>query len=165
MHSVVRAWRDEDAAAIAGICGDPEVCAWAEIPWEPDVAALGAWVARQREAHGGRQVSLAIAGEDDRAVGWVGLWPVEGDADGAELGYWIVPEARRRGLTLAAARAVARWGLDEAGYAWIRLQTGAHNTGSRRIAERLGARQLPRLVVVADREGREHELVGYELRR
>ena len=164
MHSVVREWREGDAAAIAGICGDPEVCAWDAIPWEPDAGALGAWVAQQREVHGGRRLSLAIADDDDRAVGWVGLWPMEGDGDGAELGYWIVPAARRRGLTLAAARAVARWGLDEGGYAWIRLHTGAHNAGSRRIAEQLGARQLPRPVLVPDREGREHELVGYELR-
>ena len=53
MDSVVREWRTGDGAAIAGICGDPEVCAWAAIPWERDLEALDAWVARQREAHGG----------------------------------------------------------------------------------------------------------------
>ena len=103
----------------------------------------------------------AIA-EDDRAVGWVGLWPVD---EGAELGYWIVPAARRRGLTLAAARTAVDWGFREAGYPWIRLHTGAHNAGSRAIAERLGARELPEPVLATDHEGAQRELVGYVLAR
>ncbi len=160
MDSVVREWRAGDGAAIAGICGDPEVCAWAAIPWERDLEALNAWVARQGEIHAGRQLSMAISDGGD-AVGWVGLWPVE---EYAELGYWLVPGARRRGLTLRAAQAAVTWGFEVAGFAEIRLHTGAHNAGSRRIAERLGARQLPEPVPATDQGGREHLLVGYVLR-
>jgi RimJ/RimL family protein N-acetyltransferase len=100
------AQRLSDASAIASICGDPEVCAWDAIPWTRDEEALGAWIAFQ-DVNSDRRIALAItAAGEDTALGWVAAWP-EGEA--AELGYWIVPEARRRGLTLAAARIAVQW--------------------------------------------------------
>jgi len=164
LHSdevTLRPWRQSDAPAIASICGDPEVCEWDAIPWTRDEEALRAWIAAQ-DVNSDLRISLAItsAGEDT-ALGWVGVWP-EGEA--AELGYWIVPEARRRGLTLAAARLAVRWAFEAAGYSSIRLATGAHNAGSRRIAERLGAQKLPEPVIATDQEGTPRELVGYEIR-
>ena len=55
------------------------------------------------------------------------------------------------------------WGFREAGSPWIRLHTGGHNAGSRAIAERLGARELPEPVLATDHEGAQRELVGYVL--
>ncbi|MDP9345792.1 MAG: GNAT family N-acetyltransferase, partial [Actinomycetota bacterium] len=105
--ATLRAWLPADAAAIVTICGEPEVCAWDHVPWEHDPVGLAAWVARQREAHAaGDRISLAIAeAAAGVALGWVGLSPHPSQADTWSIGYWVVPEARRRGRALGAARA------------------------------------------------------------
>ena len=115
---VLRTWSPADAGSIAAVCGDPEICNWSSLPWTPDTGALLAWIERQRQVHAaGRRLSMAITVAGlDAAVGWVGLSPRSGEPDVAALGYWIVPAARRRGLTLAAAHALADWAFDT-GYA------------------------------------------------
>ena len=72
-----------------------------------------------------------------------GGWQSGPADEAAGLGYWMVPEARRRGLALAAARLAVQWALATAGYGVVQLATGAHNAGSRRIAARLGAEAFP----------------------
>jgi RimJ/RimL family protein N-acetyltransferase/catechol 2,3-dioxygenase-like lactoylglutathione lyase family enzyme len=164
---VLRAFSPADAGSIAPICGDPEVCNWSSLPWTPDTGALLAWIERQRQVHAsGERVSLAITVAGlDAAVGWVGLSPHPDEPGLASLGYWIVPAARRRGLTLAGARALVDWGF-ETGYAdRVLISTGPHNAGSRRIAERLGARQLPGVRIEADATGTPRDQAAYVLSR
>jgi RimJ/RimL family protein N-acetyltransferase/catechol 2,3-dioxygenase-like lactoylglutathione lyase family enzyme len=162
---VLRAFSPADAGSIAPICGDAEVCNWSSLPWTPDTGALLAWIEGQRQVHAaGEGVSMAItlAGLD-AAVGWIGLSPL-GERE-ASLGYWIVPAARRRGLTLAAARALVDWAF-VTGYAErIAISTGPHNAGSRRIAERLGARRRPGVAVEEDATGTPRDQVRYVLSR
>ncbi len=61
----------------------------------------------------GRGLSLAVADAgSDEAVGLVflGLGPAVGHC---ELGYWLIPDARGRGLGSAAVRLVSRWLLTQ----------------------------------------------------
>lgn len=162
----LRAWEPADAPAIAPICGDPEVCAWDHLPWEHDPVLLTAWVEHQRAVNAaGERISLAIADPDsDAALGWVGLSPGAGGATAStwSIGYWVLPDARRRGLALGAARTLARHALAHGHARRILLQTGTHNTGSRAIALALGGRMLGHRRAL-DRTGTEHDQLVYEI--
>jgi len=164
--AVLRAWEPADAAAIATICGDPEVCAWDHLPWEHDPAAVAAWVERQRTVNAAdERVSLAIADPGSgAAVGWVGLSPRAGGATSHTwtIGYWVLPALRRRGLALGAARALSGHALAQGRARRILLETGPLNFGSQAIALRLGGRLLGHRRAL-DRTGAEHDQLVYEI--
>jgi RimJ/RimL family protein N-acetyltransferase len=129
---VLRPWRadDADAAALAAAWADPEVAAHAAVPADAGPAAARRWVAgdeaRRRRglaldlviapAPSGRPVSgggaRAAAPEPGGVLGEVGLALVEGaGARRAELGFWLAPEARGRGVVTAAVRLLTAWAL------------------------------------------------------
>jgi ribosomal-protein-alanine N-acetyltransferase len=162
----LRAWEPADAPAIVSICGDPEVCPWDHLPWKHDPAVVAAWVDRQRALNAaGERISLAIADpESSAALGWIGLSPRAGGATSGtwSIGYWVLPEARRRGLALGAARALIRHALAHGPARQILLETGPHNTPSQAIALALGGRLLGRRRAL-DRTGAEHDQLVYEI--
>lgn len=161
----LRPWDPADAPSVAPICGDPEVCAWDHLPWAYDRDQVVAWIERQRDAHAaGSVVSLAItAPGSDLALGWVGLYPAQDAERTWSIGYWIVPEARRRGLTLRAAQALVAHAFHHGAADRITLETGPHNIGSQRIAEALGGRLRPANRIARDRTGALHEQLVYEI--
>jgi RimJ/RimL family protein N-acetyltransferase len=139
---VLRDWRDEDAPALAPVCGERDVCAFTSVPWVYWEGEARAWVERQRAKRAaGTVLALAIqAGDDGRALGNVNL---AGFGDGgreAELGYWLVPEARGRGLATAAAGLLVDWGFENLGLERFEFAILPENRASQRVAERLGAR-------------------------
>ena len=86
-------------------------------------------------------LALAIqARDDDRALGNVNLAGPGGDAArDAAIGYWLVPEARGRGLTTAAARLLIDWGLRQGGLERIEFAILPENLAVPGVAERVGA--------------------------
>jgi RimJ/RimL family protein N-acetyltransferase len=139
---VLRDWRDADAAALAPVCGEWDVCAFTSVPWDFSAAAALAWIERQRRKRAaGTVLALAIqAPGDDRALGNVNLARLEERDREAELGYWLVPAARGRGLASAAASLLVDWGLHDLGLERVELAILPENLPSRRVAERVGAR-------------------------
>jgi len=74
----------------------------------------------------------------------------------------VLPEARRRGLALGAARALAGHALAHGRARRILLQTAPHNAASQAIAAALGGRLLGRRRAL-DRDGAEHDQLVYEI--
>src|SRR5262245_18610808 len=72
----------------------------------------------------------------DLCVGhvWVNL---DGSGGGA-VGYWILPEARGRGLATRSVRLLARWALGDLELERLKLFAEPENLGSIRVAERSG---------------------------
>jgi RimJ/RimL family protein N-acetyltransferase len=106
-----------DAAALAAAWTDPEVARWTAVPGAHDPAAAARWIAGDPDRWaGGLAVDLVIGSPVDggRAVlGEVGL--AHFDAAGrAEIGFWLAPSARGRGLATAAVTLVTRWALTPA---------------------------------------------------
>jgi RimJ/RimL family protein N-acetyltransferase len=58
----------------------------------------------------------------------------------AEIGFWLAPHARRRGLAEAAIALTVRWGLDELGLTRIQGLTSPANTASQAAMARAGMR-------------------------
>jgi RimJ/RimL family protein N-acetyltransferase len=103
---VLRDWRDADAPALAPVCGEWDVCAFTSVPWDWSEAAALAWIERQRRKRAaGTVLALAIqAPDDERALGNVNLAGLDKAGHEAEIGYWLVPAARGRGLATAGPR-------------------------------------------------------------
>ena len=101
---VLRDWRDEDAAALAPVCGEWDVSGFSSVPWEWSEPAAVAWIERQRHRRAaGTVLALAIEAPDGESpVGTVNLTAFDDRGRSAAVGYWLVPEARSRGLATAA---------------------------------------------------------------
>jgi RimJ/RimL family protein N-acetyltransferase len=74
-------------------------------------------------------------------LGALGLHDIDltGEPGGvAEVGYWLSPEARGRGLMTRAVRLACTWGIEELGLTRITWLAIVGNEPSRRVAEAVG---------------------------
>ncbi|MBV9802695.1 MAG: GNAT family N-acetyltransferase [Solirubrobacterales bacterium] len=167
----LRRWRLEDAADVAVMANDEFFG-----PWSTMAADLDRWIrAEMAEEHGPtRAICLS---DDDRALGRVALRPPdlasdavrcqavrESDQPAGELSYWLVPEARGRGLAYAAVRLMIETVVAGSGLRSVVLDIEDGNQPSIRLAERLGAERRSPSRVKADPAGTLRTLVVYVLR-
>jgi peptidyl-dipeptidase Dcp len=130
-----------DVDRITALCQDPAVQEWTLVP-SPYVRADAEGYVADVVAPGwadGSQLNWAVrdAGTD-LLVGMVGL---ARRSDGsAEIGYWLDPAARGRGIMSRAVALVVATGFDRLGLARIRWRAYVGNEASRRLAERAGFR-------------------------
>jgi RimJ/RimL family protein N-acetyltransferase len=61
-----------------------------------------------------------------------------GDRGAASAGYWLLPQARGRGVATKALRLVAGWAFAQLGVERLFLTTAPDNVASQRVAERAG---------------------------
>jgi len=137
----LRPFVPQDATTVYEACRDPEIRRFTSFPEAQDVSQTRAWIETQpgmRER--GQALDLAIVpiGEPT-PVGAVGLTAPAFGHRRAEIGYWIAPGARRRGLATAAVRLLSAWALGPPlSLVRLGLPTDVDNTASRRTAERAG---------------------------
>lgn len=79
------------------------------------------------------------------------------------IGYWLLPEARGKGLATRAVRLVSRWALLELGLARLTLLTEPANVRSRRVAERCGFQLEGVLRSVTEIDGRRVDYCSFSL--
>lgn len=136
----LRAFREDDVPGIALACSDRLTQRYTRVPFpydEDDARAFVIGGPGRRLA--GESLDLAVgARDDDRLLGCVGLLVDRHDADRAEIGYWVVPHERRRGVATRGLALLSRWAVSEGGYARLDLQAALSNTASIRAAERCG---------------------------
>ncbi len=135
----LRPWFVSDAPAFAAASHDPDIVRWTAMAAELDPVAAADFVlgVRERMAEGA-VVPTAIADEQDRAIGGVGVGNFDWSTDTGEIFYWLAAEARGRGIATAAVRLLARWAFDALGLARLELLTMPGNVASQRVAERAG---------------------------
>ena len=127
---------ERDLDAIEHGIADPEVIRWFG---QPTMSAREVLDLNRGRWLDGSGPTFAICGADDQCLGlvWVNFGP---DADGV-VGYWLLPEARGRGLATRAVRLVCEWAFSDIGLPKLRLQTEPDNLASQRVAERAGFRR------------------------
>ncbi|MGN6251972.1 MAG: GNAT family N-acetyltransferase [Marmoricola sp.] len=113
----LRALADADVPRVVEACTDPVSRHWMRQlpdPYLPEHAR--AWLDRQRLGMArGEAVVWGIADPaTDLLLGVVNLFALDAEDGQAELGYWVHPDARGRGVATAGARAAARHGLVDA---------------------------------------------------
>ncbi|MFE9688676.1 GNAT family N-acetyltransferase [Micromonospora sp. NPDC005806] len=138
----LRADRPADAADLAAACADPLTQRF--LPGIPDPyteesarwwiteGAPAAWTA------GGASYAIADPATD-RLLGAVGLSNPMPERRQLEIGYWVAPWARGRGVATAATRALAERAF-ATGAARLELLTDQENTASQRVALAAGFR-------------------------
>lgn len=140
---LLRPWRTADAEAVHRACQDPEIARWTSVPSPYGMEHAHGFVtdfARAAWASG----TAAPLGVFDAATGELlganGLGRLERDHRTGEVGYWVAPWARGRGVATNATRAVARWSLETLGLRRLAWRAEIGNHASRVVAERVGFR-------------------------
>jgi RimJ/RimL family protein N-acetyltransferase len=86
-----------------------------------------------------RTPTLSIADATTRDfLGGIGLARVNRRHRRGEVGFWITPAARGRGLAQRAIRLITDWAFDELGFDRMELTTTRENAATRGLALRLG---------------------------
>ncbi len=143
---VLRRFRDSDVDAVVEGCTDPVTRHWlADLP-TPYTAyeALAYIQSRENEHAAGRGIYWAAAEPGtDRCVGSFGLMDIQPADGSAEIGYWVHPAARARGVASEATRMIVRHAAipDSDGGLGLRrltLHAAASNLASQRVAENAG---------------------------
>jgi RimJ/RimL family protein N-acetyltransferase len=87
----------------------------------------------------GRLPSLAIADAGSlEFLGSIGLYRIDQHNRRAEVGFWLLPSARGRGLATRAVRLVTGWALESLGFHRVEITTAPDNAATRRLAAGLG---------------------------
>ncbi|MFK3980975.1 GNAT family N-acetyltransferase [Micromonospora sp. NPDC050397] len=132
----LRLFRDQDTDGLVAGCGDPLTRRF--LPHLPDpytVADAHWWISEGTAAvwdRGGAAYAIADPA-DDRLLGGIGLDHVVPARAQGEVGYWLAPWARGRGIVTAAVRALAERALGD-GFARLELLTEQENAASQRVA-------------------------------
>jgi RimJ/RimL family protein N-acetyltransferase len=134
-----------DVPAIVRAVRDPEVVRYTRVP-SPYAESDAHGFLQTAVEQGWNESSSAVfavcaAAEPETLLGMIGLHDVDltGDPGGvAEVGYWMSPEGRGRGLMARALRVISTWAVDELGLTRITWYAVVGNEASRRTAERAG---------------------------
>jgi RimJ/RimL family protein N-acetyltransferase len=129
----MRPRRPEDVDAIVAACQDPEIPRWTMVPSPYTREDAEQWLARQDPS----SVHLLAVDADDRLLGSFSLMEVDAERGYGEIGYWVVAEARRRGVATRAVSLLRDWAANE-GLRELEIMAEPENVGSARVAERAG---------------------------
>jgi RimJ/RimL family protein N-acetyltransferase len=133
---LLRPWVDTDAAAVVRAFANPDIQRWHFRRFDTEAAARE-WIAECNQAwHAERGAHWAIAPPTGEAIGRVTLYTALVDGYG-ELSYWVMPEARERGVATRAVICATEWAHD-LGLHRIQLQHSTRNPISGRVARAAG---------------------------
>lgn len=138
---VLRFYRSDDADNLLHYYGRAEVSRYLlNEPWALDDAreAVRARVSRRDLAAGA--IALVVEYEG-RVIGDVAAWLVEGTEHTAELGWVFSPEFSGQGFAAEAVTALVDLVFSEPRVHRVIAQMDARNSGSARLAQRIGMRQ------------------------
>jgi RimJ/RimL family protein N-acetyltransferase len=140
-----------DAEAVTAACQDPAIQRWTLVPSPYRREHAEEWLARAPAgARAGEAVSLLAFEGDGRLAGSFSLVELDLARGYAEIGYWVAPWARGRGVATRAVGMLHTWATETLGLRRLEILPHAGNAPSRRVAERCGyadtgeVRALPR---------------------
>jgi RimJ/RimL family protein N-acetyltransferase len=134
---LIRRFRDADAEAFAAATRDPEIVAHAGSPVGQSAATALAWFVRTNAAEGFVQRALADP-QTDAFLGTVILFNVARHERRCEVGFWLVPAARGRGIATTAVRLACDWAVREWGIERFDAHSHVDNPGAHAVLERNG---------------------------
>jgi RimJ/RimL family protein N-acetyltransferase len=130
-------------AYVAAFAADPELGRLLGLESDPDQAVLRDRLDRLDAAFAsGRFVEVAIADAGSgEFLGSLTLHELDWKNRRGEVGFWIVPAARRRGVCEAAVRLALRWMFDGLDLERVELTTTTDNVALAGLAAKLGFRR------------------------
>lgn len=156
----VRRYRDEDVPDVQAGCDDPLTQRFLPMLPQPYTREDAIWWVAEGSAaefaHGGGNFAIADPATD-RLVGGIGITHHR-DGTG-EIGYWVAPWARRRGIATAATKTLTDYAFSVA-YGRLQLRTALENTLSQRVAIAAGYRwEAVQRASAPARDGSRYDLV------
>ena len=157
----LRGWGHADLDVIHRACQDPDIQRWTRVPSpyvEGSAHGFVDHVVPATRAQGG--ASFAV----ETAEGVVGSIALHHAWDGVgEIGFWMAPWARGRGLLHDALITLCRWCFEERGLARVEMLIEPDNHASRRVAVRAGFSEEGTLRRRLLLRGHRHDVVMYAL--
>jgi RimJ/RimL family protein N-acetyltransferase len=121
---------------------DPDLLRFTRVPEPVPPGFARAWLERYEQGRSeGSREAFAVVGDADEFLGIVMAPRIDRDADTAELGYLVAPEARGRGVATEALRQLTAWAFEELGMLRLELMISVDNGASKKVAERCGYRR------------------------
>lgn len=138
-RAVLRAMRSGDAAVYATGASDPRVREFAHLPepeyTEASVSAAIDGTIREGLTRGDLAVLTIADPESDEFTGSLVLFDV--DAGSVEVGFWVHPDHRGKGMA-DAALSLASALVQRSGFTRLTARTMPHNSGAQRVLEKAG---------------------------
>ena len=108
-------------------------------PYQPEHAAFFVSQVAIASWDSGQRAEFLVADTATGArLGRIGLGLGQRGARAAEIGYWVDPGARQRGVATHAVRTLCRWAFAALDLELIEWRTEVGNIASRRVAEKAG---------------------------
>lgn len=136
----LRAFKSSDLSDLLGAFADPEIAAWNPSPAGDTEAGVREWIERRNDWSDGTHASWAVATREGGLCGSVSLHHLDRDQSDAEVGYWLAPWARGRGVGARSVDAAARYGFVDLGLHRLYLYHAVENPASCRLAMATGFR-------------------------
>jgi RimJ/RimL family protein N-acetyltransferase len=159
---LLRPYRTEDADDVVAGCADPVTQRYLpRLPSPYTREDALSWITEGAPgtfAAGGAGFAIADP-ETDRVVGGIGIVPLRPEERTAEIGYWVSPAARGRGVATAACRALTAQAFAH-GLERLELRTEPENALSQRVALAAGyTREGKQRNGGLDRDGNRYDLI------
>ena len=128
----VRPWAVQDAPELVTAYADPDIQRWhcRSLDLVEAVALIEEW----NEAWVDETSASWAVTDGERVLGRVGFRVVDLSAGVAEVGYWVLPSARGRGVARDALATLTRWSFDDLGLQRLELTHSTENQASCRVA-------------------------------
>ena len=133
---LLRPWRSADLPQLEVIAKDPEILRWNPIA-KPTVEE---WLVVRGEWDSGEHASWAVTSIDDHdlLLGAISLHHIDLEQANSEVGYWVAPASRGRGVATRALRVAAAFGFEVLGLRRVHLFHAVENEGSCGVATAAG---------------------------
>jgi RimJ/RimL family protein N-acetyltransferase len=160
---VLRPWRLEDVPAVTAACQDAEIVRWLSFVPQPYTEEDARFYVEDCIAAPEERKPFAITdAETGEVIGSIDM-RINRMHTG-HVGYWLAAEARGRGLTTAALRALSRWAIEDLGLGRVELVTDPDNLASQRVAKKAGFQREGVLrSILVNRDGSRRDGVLFSL--
>lgn len=135
----LRPLRMTDAERVHEASTDPEFALWLDVETDHQLRDTRAWLARELAPTKDR-TRWAVTDGSDSFLGCITVQNINRTVGSGEVGYWLHPDARGRGVATAALQTLVAHAFSAEGAALRRLSLGIAegNDASIRVAERAG---------------------------
>jgi RimJ/RimL family protein N-acetyltransferase len=156
---------DADMPRIVEACRDPEIPRWTRVPEDYGEEDAREFMARaEREAAAGEALTLAVAdAADDSFLGSCGVIEIHPGERRCEIGYWLAPWARGRGVMSRAVLLLCRWLFEELGMERIAAGAEPENEASQALLARAGFTREGVARSLFEEKGRRRDVVYWSL--
>ncbi|WP_067815591.1 GNAT family N-acetyltransferase [Nocardia inohanensis] len=136
---VLRPWLRRDAPEVYAAFQDPAISRWHVRTVDSEDEAeewVDAWARTWKR---GLDANWAVADSGTgRVLGRASLQHMVLSQGMAAVAYWVVPQARGRGVAPRAVEALTGWAFEGAGFHRLELRHSVHNSPSCRVAVKAG---------------------------